>query len=233
MLIPIGLDQNSVRRLPWVTFSIMAVCLVAFLWSSGFMLDAEPTVSLGSAFVVNALLLLVFALQHSVMARPAFKAWLTKYIPTAAERSTYVLMSSLALILLFCFWQPMGGVIWDIQNSAGRVAAQVLFVLGWLTVLGTTMLINHFDLFGLRQVYLHLREREYHHLEFTTTGLYKYVRHPIMLGFIIAFFIFQAIRAKPAFSFLWNWWNRTETYSGSASFNLLIFGSWRTTLKIG
>ncbi len=121
------------------------------------------------------------------MARPGFKRWWTKIVPEPVERSTYVLLSSLALVLLFWEWRPLQSVIWNVENSAGSLALWGLFGLGWLIVLTSTFLINHFDLFGLRQVYLNLRSEKYSNLSFRTIGLYKLVRHPIMLGFVIAF----------------------------------------------
>jgi protein-S-isoprenylcysteine O-methyltransferase Ste14 len=103
------------------------------------------------------------------------------------ERSTYVLFSSLALLILFWKWQPMGGVIWNINNAVGRVALYSLYASGWIIVLVSTFLINHFDLFGLRQVWLHLRGREYTSLRFRTPGLYRYVRHPLYVGWLLVF----------------------------------------------
>ena len=139
------------------------------------------------ALIVNAVLLGLFAVQHSVMARRGFKNWWTKFVPKPVERSTYVLLSSLLLILLYWQWRPMTDPIWSIENPAGRIVMQVLFWLGWVIVLLSTFMINHFDLFGLRQVYLHLRGREATPVGFKTPFLYKFLRHPIMLGFIIAF----------------------------------------------
>jgi protein-S-isoprenylcysteine O-methyltransferase Ste14 len=121
------------------------------------------------------------------MARPAFKRWWTQFVPPAVERSTYVLLSSLALILLFWLWQPMSGMVWNVENITGRNVLWGLFWVGWVIVLISTFLINHFDLFGLRQVYLHMKGKEYTHIGFRTPFLYQFVRHPIMLGFIIAF----------------------------------------------
>jgi methanethiol S-methyltransferase len=150
-------------------------------------LDSAPTAPVARALVINLGLLALFAVQHSVMARPWFKRQLLRVIPEAAERSTYVLASSLALGLLFWKWSPLGGVIWNIQNEPARSAALVVFASGWLLVLVTTFLINHFDLFGLRQVWLHLRAKPYTHLHFVTPGPYRVVRHPLYLGWLLAF----------------------------------------------
>jgi protein-S-isoprenylcysteine O-methyltransferase Ste14 len=137
--------------------------------------------------LINLGLLTVFALQHSVMARPAFKRMITRFIPEAAERSTYVLMSSLALILLFFCWEPMGGVVWSVQHPVGRELLYGGFAFGWFTVLVTTFLINHFDLFGLRQVWKFFRGQPCTSLKFVTPGLYKHVRHPLYVGWLFAF----------------------------------------------
>jgi len=121
------------------------------------------------------------------MARPAFKRVLIRFIPEAAERSTYVLLSSLALIALFAFWQPVGGAIWNMSNPVARDALNSFCLLGFGLVLISTFLINHFDLFGLRQVWLYLTGKPYTNLEFRTSLFYRYVRHPLYVGWIIAF----------------------------------------------
>jgi len=172
-----------------------AVFLVSYLYAVGFVgnfmvpksLDSAPTAPLGTALLINLGLLGLFAVQHSVMARPAFKRQLLRLIPQATERSTYVLVSSLALILLFWQWSPLGGVIWDVQDSTARAVLYGLFGFGFLLVLVATLLINHLDLFGLRQVWLNLRGREYTSLNFVTPGPYRLIRHPLYLGWLFAF----------------------------------------------
>jgi protein-S-isoprenylcysteine O-methyltransferase Ste14 len=121
------------------------------------------------------------------MARPAFKRWWTQFVPQPVERSTYVLASSLALILLYWQWRPLGGIVWSVEDPTGRFVLVGLAATGWATVLATTFLINHFDLFGLRQVWLHLRGRPYTPLAFRTPGPYRVVRHPLYVGWLLAF----------------------------------------------
>jgi protein-S-isoprenylcysteine O-methyltransferase Ste14 len=150
-------------------------------------IDAAPSLPLGWAILVNASLLGIFAIQHSVMARPTFKRWWTRFVPEPIERSTYVLCSNLAMILLFLGWQPMGGIIWDVQHPVVRSFLLTLFAIGWAIVLVTTFMINHFDLFGLRQVWLAYRNIPYTSPRFDTPGFYAHVRHPLYVGWMIAF----------------------------------------------
>lgn len=176
-----------------VLIYILSFCVI--LYSIGFVtglwvprtLDKGPAAPLGTALVVDILLLTLFAVQHSVMARPAFKAWWTRIVPACVERSTYVLFSSLALILLFWLWRPIPATVWHVANPQIAVALLVLSLLGFLMVLVSTMLINHFELFGLHQVSAHLSGRAMPEPRFRTPGLYRIVRHPIYLGFVIAF----------------------------------------------
>jgi methanethiol S-methyltransferase len=166
-----------------------------FLYAIGFIgniavpksMDSGANAGFLEALIVNAALLGIFAMQHSIMARQWFKRGLTRIIPHAAERSTYVLMSSLLLILLFWQWRPMGGIVWDVQNETGRIVLYAMYAFGWLTVLTATFLINHFDLFGLRQVFLYWRGNEYAPIPFRTPGPYNYVRHPLYVGWLFAF----------------------------------------------
>jgi protein-S-isoprenylcysteine O-methyltransferase Ste14 len=172
-----------------------AIFFATFLYALGFVgnfgvprtMDTAPTTSLGTALAINVALLAVFALQHSVMARPAFKRWWTRLVPTVLERSTYTLLSSLALLLLFWQWRPIGTVIWQVDNDLGRTLLYAGFAFGWLLVLVATFLINHFDLFGLRQVWLYFRGRPYAEIPFRTPALYKVVRHPLYVGWLFAF----------------------------------------------
>ncbi len=171
------------------------IFFATFLYAMGFVgnflvpkaIDSVPQVPLARALLINLGLLAIFAIQHSLMARPFFKRWLTRFIPESAERSTYVLASSLALIALFYFWQPMGGIIWSLEDPTARGILYGGFAFGWGLVLVSTFLINHFDLFGLRQVWLQLRGRRYAPVAFKLPWLYRVVRHPLYLGWLFAF----------------------------------------------
>lgn len=173
-----------------------AVFFLTFLYAIAFVgdlavprtIDSGEPGPVGTALLVNTLLLGVFAVQHSLMARPAFKAWWARFVPPPVERSTYVLASSLALILLIWQWRPMPEVVWSVPGGPARIVVWAVFWLGWGTVLLSTFLINHFDLFGLRQVWAYRRRREILPSEFHTPLFYRVVRHPLYLGFIIAFF---------------------------------------------
>ncbi|HWR15706.1 MAG TPA: isoprenylcysteine carboxylmethyltransferase family protein [Terriglobales bacterium] len=171
------------------------VFLATFLYAIGFIgnvavpksIDSGPLVALPVALAIDLALLTLFALQHSIMARQWFKAAWTRLVPSSVERSTYVLFSSAALLLLFWKWQPIGGVIWDVQNASGRMMLLALYALGWLIVLVATFLINHFDLFGLRQVWLNLRGHAYTPLKFRIPAFYRVVRHPLYVGWLLVF----------------------------------------------
>ncbi len=171
------------------------VFLCTFLYAIGFVsgvvvpktVDTGPAGPIGEALVINVLLLSLFAIQHSVMARKPFKRWLTQFVPASIERSTYVLLASLALILVFWQWRPIPAIVWEAANPALAMALLGLSLLGWLIVLLSTFLINHFELFGLQQVLLNMIGKDAAEPRFRTPLLYKLVRHPLYLGFIIAF----------------------------------------------
>jgi protein-S-isoprenylcysteine O-methyltransferase Ste14 len=177
--------------------------LAAFLYAIGFVgnlpvpksIDSGANGPFGFAAFADCLLLGLFAVPHSVMARPAFKRWWTKFVPPPVERSTYVLVSSLLLGLLFWQWQPIPSVVWDAGQPVVRWILHGVFWLGWSIVFVSTFLIDHFDLFGLRQVYLYAAGRPYRPIDFKTAGLYRLVRHPIMTGFLIAFWATPTLTA--------------------------------------
>jgi methanethiol S-methyltransferase len=171
------------------------VFLASFLYSVGFIgdflvpktIDSVPSANFAEALAIDLVLLGLFAVQHSVMARPSFKAAWTRIVPRTVERSTYVLISSLVLALICWKWEAIPMVVWEVSSPVFRVLLMAMFAVGWLILLLSTFMINHFDLFGLRQVYLRLRGLEYTPLRFTERALYRVVRHPIYLGFVIAF----------------------------------------------
>ncbi|MEO0468021.1 MAG: methanethiol S-methyltransferase [Bacteroidota bacterium] len=185
------------KRFAALLYAILSytVFFATFLYLIGFIgnlfvpkaIDGPLMVPIWQALLTNIGLIVLFGVQHSVMARPWFKVWWTRFVPQAVERSTYVLFSSLALIAIFVFWQPMGGNIWTVESPMLYNGLMVLFFLGWGILLLSTFLINHFDLTGLRQAWLYFRGKDYTDLKFRVPGLYKFVRHPLYLGFLIAF----------------------------------------------
>lgn len=182
-----------------------AVCyvvfLVTFLYAIGFVggllvpkhIDNGAPAGIALAVSIDIALLTLFAVQHSLMARPAFKRWWTRVVPPVIERSTYVLFSSLALIALFVWWQPLPTLVWQVEAGPMRWLLHAMFAAGWLIVLTGTFLISHFELFGLRQVWLHARGKPEPDTPFVTRAYYRLVRHPLMLGFLIAFWATPAM----------------------------------------
>ena len=169
-----------------------------FLYAIGFIgnfgvpttLDGPATVPLVTGLLINTGLLTLFAVQHSIMARKWFKDWWTRIVPRPLERSTYVLFSSVALILMFILWQPLGGVIWSVEDPTGKLILRGLFAFGWGLILYSTFLINHFDLFGMRQVWRYLRGHgDSGDMKFVTPGPYRLVRHPLYVGWLFAFWM--------------------------------------------
>ena len=177
--------------------------LAAFLYLVAFLgnfwvprtVDHGVSSSIGEAVLINIALLGVFAVQHSIMARPSFKAWWTRFVPASIERSTYVVLSSAALVLLYWQWRTIPAVLWDVRLPAGRLVLWTLFWLGWAIALAATFMVSHFDLFGLRQVYLAWHGKPYTHIGFHSRMLYRLVRHPLMLGFVIVFWAVPTMTA--------------------------------------
>lgn len=172
-------------------FLLIYVWMGAFLGNLGFGLiptiDGPQAGSLVHTLIIDTLLIAAFAVPHSVMARPTFKRWWTQFVPQEIERSTYVLVSCLLMGLLLWQWRPIGGVVWEVHSPAGRMLLIALSVCGWLMVPAVSLLINHFDLFGTRQVWLYLRGQAYTHLPFRTPMAYRIVRHPLYVSWMILF----------------------------------------------
>jgi methanethiol S-methyltransferase len=191
-------DVSGFRIVKVIAFFYGIVAYIAFfvtiLYAIGFVMGVfvPKTIDTGSetsnveAIVINLLLMSLFAVQHSVMARKRFKAWWTQFVPKAIERSTYVLFASLSLLLLFWQWRPMPAIVWQIDNPDDAASVAVIGLMGWILVFISTFLINHFELFGLQQVANNLADREAPAPRFRTPLIYRFVRHPIYLGFIIA-----------------------------------------------
>ena len=187
------------KRLLFFAYGLTSYLIFAgtFLYAIAFVgdfgvparLDGPLETSLSTALGIDCVLLTVFALQHSIMARRWFKERWTKIVPTAIERSTYVLCASLALLLLFWQWRPLGIQVWSVESAAGRAILWTLFAAGWATVLAMTCYINHFDLFGLRQVWLPLMGKPYTPVAFRTPLPYRVIRHPLYFGFLMAFWM--------------------------------------------
>jgi len=172
------------------------VCFLAtFVYAAGFVsgfmtptaLDSGANAPLLPALLINIALLGLFGLQHSVMARPGFKRMWTKIVPQPIERSTFVLFTCVILGAIFTLWQPLTGVVWQVDNPVWKTVIWSIAAFGWLVVLLSTFIIDHFELFGLKQVVLHALGKPFRHPEFKVTGFYRYVRHPLMFGFIVAF----------------------------------------------
>ena len=183
----------------WLFYIYGVVCHLLFFATFAYLLgfvgnvlvpksiDSSPSASVGTAVAIDLVLIAIFALQHSVMARPAFKRVWTRIIPHPIERSTYVLASCIVTIVLIWGWQAVDMVIWDVQHPVARGFLWGLFATGWLLVPAVSLMIDHFDLFGTRQVWLFLRGREYTHLPFRTPMLYNRIRHPLYVGWATAF----------------------------------------------
>lgn len=171
------------------------IFFLTFLYLIGFLgnfivpksIDTGPVTATAAALIIDLVLITLFGVQHSVMARPGFKQWWTRTVPNPIERSTFVLVASLVLILLFWQWRPMGQIVWDLQADWARYVMWAIFAAGFGIVLLSTFVIDHFDLFGLRQVMLNLRQKPYAYPEFKVTYFYRFVRHPLYAGFILAF----------------------------------------------
>lgn len=172
-----------------------SVFFFTFLYAIGFVgnflvpksIDSGPPSAILPAIAINGAILALFVVQHTIMARPAFKRWWTTIVPAPIERATFVLLASVILLLLFWLWRPLPQVIWHVEHPAARTTLHSLSLTGWAIVLLSSFMVSHFDLFGLRQAWFGLRNRAYRPIGFRLVGLYKLVRHPLMVGFLIAF----------------------------------------------
>lgn len=191
-----GAEGQTMNRYLAVAYGTLCyiLFLVVFLYLIGFVggfvprsVDNAIVAPVGWAVLIDVVLVTLFALQHSVMARPAFKAWWTRIVPEPIERSTYVLAASLVLVVMFSQWRELPAVVWDITWQPARLVLWTVFGVGWAIVLASTFMINHFELFGLKQVFAAWKARPAVETGFRTTLLYRVVRHPLMLGFLIAF----------------------------------------------
>jgi protein-S-isoprenylcysteine O-methyltransferase Ste14 len=185
------------KKFLFTVYAVIAyiISLGALLYLLGFVstlivpkhIDSELQSPLGLALLINAGLILLFGLQHSIMARPAFKVLWTRYIPEPIERSTYILFSSLCLALLFWQWQPIGGFIWQTKSETMQIVLQAICLTGFAIAVASTFLIDHFDVFGLKQVWYYVRDKKYEGSSFKTPLFYQYVRHPLYVGLLITF----------------------------------------------
>ena len=184
-------------RLAYLLYGLLAyalffISIVYGIWFIGNLavskgIDSGNVAPLATAIAINVSLLLLFAVQHNVMARPWFKDWWTQFVPRPIERSTYVALASLILLLLYWQWRPMPAAVWEVENSIGRYVLWALYFAGWSIVFYSSFVIDHFELFGLRQVWMHFRGLEREPAPFSERSLYRWVRHPLMLGFVVAF----------------------------------------------
>jgi protein-S-isoprenylcysteine O-methyltransferase Ste14 len=194
-----------IRRLAVFVYGVVSyaaffgVFIYHLAWVAGLwvpvMLDSAPTAPLAQALLVDLALVALFGVQHTVMARPRFKRWISGIIPPEAERSTFVLTASALLALMMWQWQPIGGVLWNVGNPTARLALYGLCIVGWNIVLLSSFFINHFDLFGLRQVWLALRGQPYTPLRFKTPAAYSMVRHPMYVGILLAYWVTPTMTA--------------------------------------
>jgi methanethiol S-methyltransferase len=184
-------------RLFYLLYGLVAylLFLAAFLYAIGFVanwgvpkgIDAGVVEPPATAIIINVALLLLFAVQHNVMARPQFKEWWTRFVPRPIERSTFVALASLILLLLYWQWRPLPAVVWNVDNPLGRGFIWALYFTGWVIVLYSSFVIDHFELFGLKQTWSYFCGREHVSADFNERSIYRWVRHPLMLGFILAF----------------------------------------------